>query len=374
MWFYGSAVGRSRNHRTRSRPIAGWPGAVDIGGFLSSPGQCKANVLHGYAWRSADGLLSARADFIVVASETSRLSIQEELSRLDLLDRMIPAYGMAAAAAVYERDPDGPGQAFVAGSSAHDYATRELVARTGPVSRRARGTEIFGRRGCCSGGRLREVVTMSEDIEQVEANQIDYVAMQRHFYDERATNLTEAQVLVHPDFCLAQAQAVPTQAHALLEVIQRTYAAKAGGNVLDLMKLASTPSRDLRILDFGCGVGRLMKPLAEAGFCVDGVDISERMLSFARNEPALKQSEFFLSNGNNCGAAPAGVYDFVYSYLCFQHICSRAVRNELLAGDEARVAPWRRRADPDALLPGSDRRDGAASAHAVERRQLWRDR
>ena len=43
---------------------------------------------------------------------------------------MIPAYGMAAVAAVYERDPEGPGQAFIAGSSASDYATRELVART----------------------------------------------------------------------------------------------------------------------------------------------------------------------------------------------------------------------------------------------------
>jgi hypothetical protein len=74
----------------------------------------------------------------VVASETSRLSIQEELSRLNLLDRMIPAYGMVAAAAVYERDPEGPGQAFVPGLSAHDYATRELVARTDTQSARER--------------------------------------------------------------------------------------------------------------------------------------------------------------------------------------------------------------------------------------------
>jgi hypothetical protein len=128
VWFYGSAlvgleiINAIRAHRWLS-------GAVDIGGFVSSPGQCKSNVPHGYAWRSADGLLSARADFIVVASETSRLSIQEELSRLDLLDRMLPAFGMAADSAVYEREPDGPGQAFVAGSSARDYATRELVAR-----------------------------------------------------------------------------------------------------------------------------------------------------------------------------------------------------------------------------------------------------
>ena len=130
VWCYGSAeagldiITAIKAHRWLS-------GAVEIGGFLSSAGQCKADVLHGYAWRSADGLLAARADFIVVASETSRLSIQEELSRLNLLDRMIPAFGMAAAAAVYEREPEGPGQAFVAGSSARDYATRELVARRG---------------------------------------------------------------------------------------------------------------------------------------------------------------------------------------------------------------------------------------------------
>ena len=61
---------------------------------------------------------------------------------------------------------------------------------------------------------------MSEVVEPGEANQIDYVAMQRHYYDERATTMTEAQALVHPDFGLAQAQAVPTQAHALLEVIR----------------------------------------------------------------------------------------------------------------------------------------------------------
>jgi hypothetical protein len=44
---------------------------------------------------------------------------------------MIPAYGMTAAAAVFERDPEAPGGAFVAGSSARDYATSELLARTG---------------------------------------------------------------------------------------------------------------------------------------------------------------------------------------------------------------------------------------------------
>ena len=172
---------------------------------------------------------------------------------------------------------------------------------------------------------------MAEVTEPVQPNHIDYVAMQRDYYDRRASNLEEAQVLVHPDFRLAQAQAVPTQAHAILDVLQRTYAAKGGGSVLDVLKRASSPSEALRVLDFGCGVGRLMKPLIDAGFRVDGVDISERMLAFARQDPALNRSELFLASGNDCGAAPEGTYDFVYSHLCFQHICSRAVRNQLLA-------------------------------------------
>ena len=44
-------------------------------------------------------------------------------------------------------------------------------------------------------------------------------------------------MLVHPDFRLAQAQATPTQAHALLDVFQRTYAAQGGGSLLEEVRL-----------------------------------------------------------------------------------------------------------------------------------------
>jgi hypothetical protein len=73
---------------------------------------------------------------------------------------------------------------------------------------------------------------MTEAAQHDQPNQVDYVAMQRNYYDRRASNLEEAQVLVHPDFRLAQAQATPTQAHALLDVFQRTYAAQGGGSLL----------------------------------------------------------------------------------------------------------------------------------------------
>ena len=39
---------------------------------------------------------------------------------------------------------------------------------------------------------------------------------------------------------------------------------------------------NMRVLDFGCGVGRVMEAVAELGFeYVDGVDISEEMIRHA---------------------------------------------------------------------------------------------
>jgi SAM-dependent methyltransferase len=180
---------------------------------------------------------------------------------------------------------------------------------------------------------------MREATEQTQPTETDYAAMQRNYYDGRASNLGQAQVLVHPDFELAQKQAVASQAHALLEVMQRTYVPTRSARVADVLEHALTIARPLRALDFGCGVGRLMKPLAEAGVKVDGVDISERMLAFARQDPALAGSQFFLSGGNDCGEAPEGTYDLVYSQLCFQHICSRDVRNDLLASFKKALKP-----------------------------------
>ena len=87
IWMYGSAtvgleiIEAIRRHR--------WlPNAVTIGGFLSSPGYGTADLLHGYRLCQAGELPDASDALIVVSSETSRLSIQEELTRLNLLDRI----------------------------------------------------------------------------------------------------------------------------------------------------------------------------------------------------------------------------------------------------------------------------------------------
>ncbi len=138
MWFYGSlALGQQVIDALESH--AWLNEAVQIGGFVSSPGHCRASVLQGRPWRAVDTLGPENADFIVVTSESSRLSIQEELARAGLLERSIPIFGLSGTlpSTRYERLAGGPGQAFVSGATALDYAVREIQARTGTVDEAA---------------------------------------------------------------------------------------------------------------------------------------------------------------------------------------------------------------------------------------------
>lgn len=74
-------------------------------------------------------------------------------------------------------------------------------------------------------------------------------------------------------------------------------------------------------LDFGCGVGRLVFPLAQRVEKVVGIDISEKMLEKASenaekmgysNTEFFQTGEFFENN--------TAKFDFVHSSIVFQHI------------------------------------------------------
>ena len=158
-----------------------------------------------------------------------------------------------------------------------------------------------------------------------------YAQMQKTYYDERARTEEDAKGLVHPDYELASTQAIPALSYVLLEYGSRSADKIEGDDFQTIATQLSTLPRNLAVLDFGCGVGRLMEPLARQGFRVDGTDISEQMLSFARKKPVLATSQFYLSSGTDCGGAPSGNYDIVYSCLCIQHIATRAVRNAIIA-------------------------------------------
>jgi SAM-dependent methyltransferase len=89
-------------------------------------------------------------------------------------------------------------------------------------------------------------------------------------------------------------------------------------------------------LDFGCGVARLIIPLARRFEHVDGLDVSALMLDEARKNCklfAVENAKFHLTNGQIDGVHWPRRYDFVNSYIVLQHIPVRrgyAIINSLL--------------------------------------------
>ncbi|MHC4441761.1 MAG: class I SAM-dependent methyltransferase [Planctomycetota bacterium] len=74
-------------------------------------------------------------------------------------------------------------------------------------------------------------------------------------------------------------------------------------------------------LDFGCGVGRMLIPLAEVAERVVGMDVSESMLNEAeRNCRARSIENVSLLKSDDDLSLLAGKYDFIHSFIVFQHI------------------------------------------------------
>jgi 2-polyprenyl-3-methyl-5-hydroxy-6-metoxy-1,4-benzoquinol methylase len=76
-----------------------------------------------------------------------------------------------------------------------------------------------------------------------------------------------------------------------------------------------------RVLDFGCGVGRLLPAFAAAAEEVVGVDVSPSMLAEARrncDERGLKNVQLLLSDDQL--SAVGGGFDLIHSSLVLQHL------------------------------------------------------
>ncbi len=90
------------------------------------------------------------------------------------------------------------------------------------------------------------------------------------------------------------------------------------------------PTRWERVLDFGCGAGRLSQALAAFSDEVVGVDVSVPMLETAR---ALDRSDgtcrFVLNEAPDLHVFPSGSFDFVYSELVLQHLPRRVIAGYL---------------------------------------------
>ena len=76
-----------------------------------------------------------------------------------------------------------------------------------------------------------------------------------------------------------------------------------------------------RVLDFGCGTGRLVIPLADIAEYVVGLDVSDAMLQEARkNCDARSVSNVSLRKSDDDLSSLDGPFDLIHSDIVFQHL------------------------------------------------------
>lgn len=82
--------------------------------------------------------------------------------------------------------------------------------------------------------------------------------------------------------------------------------------------------RGWRVLEIGCGIGRLAKPLSARVERVVGVDLSEEMVRRAREYCADRPNVELHRTDGSLGFLEAGSFDFVFSHIVFQHVPRKA--------------------------------------------------
>jgi len=81
---------------------------------------------------------------------------------------------------------------------------------------------------------------------------------------------------------------------------------------------------DMRVLDFGCGAGRVTRALAHVFGEVHGVDISGEMVSIARDGLAgFPNIHIHQSSGKDLDVLGSGIFDFAFAFSVFHHIPGR---------------------------------------------------
>ena len=85
--------------------------------------------------------------------------------------------------------------------------------------------------------------------------------------------------------------------------------------------------KQMRVLEIGCGAGRITRALAKLFGEVHGVDVSGEMVKLARAALAGYPNAFvYQNNGEDLSVVPTGIeFDFAISTIVFQHIPSHEI-------------------------------------------------
>jgi SAM-dependent methyltransferase len=89
------------------------------------------------------------------------------------------------------------------------------------------------------------------------------------------------------------------------------------------------PPKQMRVLEIGCGAGRVTRALANVFGEVHAVDVSGEMIQMAKSAlTGHPHAHVYQNNGMDLSVVPSaleGTFDFAFSTIVFQHIPSREV-------------------------------------------------
>jgi SAM-dependent methyltransferase len=84
--------------------------------------------------------------------------------------------------------------------------------------------------------------------------------------------------------------------------------------------------QDMRVIEIGCGAGRITRALARFFGEVHAVDVSGEMVRAARRAVAgFPHATVYQNNGHDLTVLPGKLYDFAFSTIVFQHIPDRRI-------------------------------------------------
>lgn len=111
------------------------------------------------------------------------------------------------------------------------------------------------------------------------------------------------------------------------EFFQSGESTVAGEILTDMINICQgIHPQQMKVLEIGCGAGRVTRALARLFGQVHAVDVSAEMIEQARrNLAGSKNVHLYVNNGMDLSPLPAIEFDFAFSSIVFQHIPSYEV-------------------------------------------------
>ena len=98
------------------------------------------------------------------------------------------------------------------------------------------------------------------------------------------------------------------------------------------MIMQSRAPKDLKVLEIGCGIGRLLIPMARIFGKVVGVDVSSEMVKLGKEKILdIKNCEILQNSGSDLSFLEDNYFDFCYSFIVFQHIPEKSIVSKYIA-------------------------------------------